>query len=339
MLPGASKTMAFFPSLTPTSSREEMRECARMLANKGHQCLLVEFPGFHSDPHINQQLSVAPAPDDNGIFTYDNHSLFLEHGTKTLSGVTSSHPMSFFARTAFRLLRKRAHRHFSELFGLFNSTQPADRSCPGVSLQATRSTENAPHSAYNHIHRSFCRQYLRFLMLHWGAQPLSIVATGESCFIILQAVADLLHQGAFASVNFRHSHHRSLYSYARTQDTKSWRDLLDDEHDDTSQNDGSSGSSLDHRAAAAENEAVLLRYVRDKFVADLLQKNLEHLILVSPTWKSPIRWCSEMWDDSDLFSETSRQELYSALTNLITDSTAFARYLQTKQYHADSIAQ
>lgn len=394
MPPGSSHVIAFLPSISPTSSREESRQCARMMANKGHQCHLIEYPGFHTDPHINNRVQQTFVVDDDGIHHLkENLSMGIEDielpEQPLRSKPTTSMPRLAIAFTKARcklwkqrLLRQQEQQQQSiaagdrQMIGTMKAVDDGNSSktimdchledekrqseatanrgaareamCSGSLDPATAQTSEADRSTpptedsipYNHIHRSFMRQYIRFLLLQWGAGPLSVVAIGQSLGFFLQALDDLIELG-------RGKHHVEVLAaqltpgdWRYTADGRRIEKKIATEEGGRADNGVIEGIACEEQLACHDggtiSKAEACEMLRDAVVADLIRMHMHTAIFASPFWKSAGR---TYFEEMGLgFTKTIQKYLMAKVCNFWTSMSLPGDYWKQRRFTCETFA-
>lgn len=347
MHPESCHTVLFLPSISPTSSREEFRQCARIMANKGHQCLLVEFPGFHTDPHINNRIQQKIEIDDDGIYHLKEDLSFgvdeiklPQEPLRAQKKETSMLKLAFlFAKG--RIEQRRAKTEnvalLSGAAGLLERTDQHSNKAGKARVSDSPAHEAVPKDGtvpkggtvqddggvpYNHIYRSFLRQYLRFVLLQWGAAPLSVVTMGQSSSFFLQAVDDLIALGR------GHRHVEDLASQLNQDDWVYTQDGQRSDLDDQEIIGGDDDPQISRKQAC--------EIVRDAIVADLIRMHLHTAVFGSPYWKSSGRTYFEGMGVGEAFTTPIRQYVMARICNLWTYFSLIGDYWHMRRHKEET---
>lgn len=362
---GKSHTIAFIPSLSPTSSREELRQCARMMANKGHQCLLIEYPGFHTDPHINNRIQQTFHIDDDGIYHLkEDLSVGMEEIKLPETLLKKEKKQTSVLKLAIALTKSRIkqwkeqkQKVDSRLIDITQNDVPNllddgiqketvdTETLKSSDLSQTRPPDSVPKVPienkvpidskvpiedkvpYTHIHRSFMRQYIRFLLLQWGAAPLSIVAMGQSPAIFMQALDDLIELGR---------ERKNVDIIAKQLNPEDWRYAGDGLPFTGAEDEGSEVQLIHCHNGVQISKGEACQIVRDAIVADLIRMHLDTVVFGSPFWKSPGRTYFEELGAKDQFTTQIRRYVMGRVCNFWTFYSQFTDYWKQRRFRAET---
>lgn len=308
-------TYLILPSLSPISNREEVRDLARSLVDQSDsQCLIVEWPGLHNDTNINQRLYDVMMPRSTHLYypAETTTTTTTEQGAnvdkkiihndvdQTCDSSTSSGslrrgqainlvPSALAGRSD--LISQRAAS--SGRGG--NQPTPAINPATGQ-IHLEPDGDPTPLSArLQSLYFRFLLQFLHHVLSQWQCPHVVIVAAGNAGTILLRLTDVLLSNPA------------SLPSYVRP--------------------------AADPAAAAAN--VFLGAPVRSSlfiggaqsasdeewlFVTERFKDQVDALILLGPTWRSPLRRFYTRKYHTNSGTTTSNDKVFDYIHNNCNDN-------------------